>query len=70
VLQMFEENSAEYSAWLDSLTPEALDISVELPFDFGFAPVSAALGFVPAHTSWHAAQIQYMQTIYGDLEWH
>jgi len=70
VLQMFEENCAEYSAWLDALTPEALNATVELPFGSGFAPVSAALSFAPNHTTWHTAQIHYMQTIYGDLDWH
>ena len=70
VLQLLERNSAQYVGWLDALTPEALTATVELPFGSGFAPLTAALAFAPNHTQWHAAQINYMQTIYGDLDWH
>lgn len=70
VLHLLEQNSATYLQWLDSLTPEALTATVTLPFGFGTAPMTAALSFASQHTNWHTAQINYIQTIYGDRVWH
>ncbi|PQV64130.1 DinB superfamily protein [Abditibacterium utsteinense] len=70
VLTLLEENSAAYLQWLQNLTPEALDASIELPFGSGQAPLTTALTFAPSHTNSHTAQIDYIQTIYGDRVWH
>jgi len=70
VLALLDQNGAAYLAWLDTLTPERLEASVEMPFNLGPAPLSLALTFVPAHTRYHVAQLDYLQTIYGDHDWH
>lgn len=70
VLDYFEEKSSAYLSWLDALTLERLLGNVELPFGMGQAPMTAALGFMADHLNWHAAQIAYVQTIYGDRDWH
>ncbi len=69
-LGLLEKNSAEYLAWLDTLTPERLALMIELPFGLGQVPLSVAITFPPAHTNDHAAQIDYIQTVYGDHDWH
>ena len=69
VLALWEENSAAYEAWLAALTPDALDGTIELPFGSGRACLSEALFFLPRHTNWHTAQLEYIQTIYGDRIW-
>lgn len=65
-----EESSDRYVAWLDALTPDRLSSPVTLPFGMGEAPLAVGLSFAPAHTLTHAAQIEYIQTIYGDRDWH
>lgn len=70
VLGLLEENCAAYERWLDALAPEALAGTVELPFGSGRACLAEALSFAPGHTNWHTAQINYIQTIYGDHIWH
>ena len=69
-VSLLEKNSAEYLAWLDALTPERLNTSIQLPFGLGSAPLAAGLAFPAAHTQGHVGQIDYIQTIYGDLDWH
>jgi hypothetical protein len=69
-VSLLEKNSAEYLAWLDALTPERLNTSIQLPFGLGSAPVAAGLAFPAAHTQGHVGQIDYIQTIYGDRAWH
>lgn len=68
VLQLLDENSDAYLGWLDSLTPEFLATTLETPF--GSFPMSNAITFPADHTRGHAAQLEYIQTIYGDLGWH
>jgi hypothetical protein len=70
VLDLLERNSAEYLAYLDALTPDKLDTMAKMPFGLGEAPVRGWLEAPPAHTNYHTAQIEYMQTIYGDQDWH
>ena len=69
VLQLIEENSAAYKQFLETLTAESLDAAIERPFGLGQVPLSAALTAAPDHTRWHTAQIEYIQTIYGDHIW-
>ncbi len=69
VLHLLQENSAAYEAWLGALKPEFLEETIELPFGSGRACLSEALSSAPAHTRWHTAQLDYIQTIYGDHVW-
>ena len=70
VLRLLETNSAAYLRFLDALTPQSLQTTVEMPFGLGATPMTAALDAAANHTKWHAAQIDYIQTIYGDHIWH
>lgn len=70
VLHLLEENSAAYERWLAALSPEALEGTIELPFGSGRACLAEALTFAPGHTNYHTAQINYIQTVYGDHVWH
>jgi len=70
VLRLLEESSAAYIAWLDTLTPDHLQDTATLPFGLGTAPVAIGLTFAPNHLLVHKAQIDYIQTIYGDHDWH
>lgn len=70
VLEILDKHAADYLVWLDALTPDRLDTLVTLPFSLGQAPIGAVLSAEVDHMNWHTAQIQYMQTIYGDHDWH
>ncbi|MGV3616754.1 MAG: SRPBCC domain-containing protein [Fimbriimonas sp.] len=70
VLAVLEANGNAYFAWLNSLTPEDLAVEVKLPYRLGKIPAGVGIEFMPQHLVWHAAQIDYIQTIYGDLEWN
>lgn len=68
VLSLLEQTSAEYLAWLDTPTPEHLASTVHLPF--GPMPMAAGITLPAQHLSGHVAQMDYIQTIYGDRDWH
>jgi hypothetical protein len=70
VVELLERNSRDYFEWLDALSQEVLESDIALPFGMGRAPMPAAISFMPLHIHWHAAQIQYIQTIYGDRQTH
>lgn len=70
VLELLNQNSDAFVTWLDSVTPEQLNTLVTLPFSLGTAPIQAMLSAPTLHTRFHTAQIEYMQTIYGDQDWH
>ena len=69
VLSLLEQNSADYLAWLDMLTVEQLAATVQLPFGPS-APTAVAITFAAYHLRHHVAQMDYIQTIYGDHDWH
>ncbi len=69
VLSLLEQNSADYLAWLDTLTSEQLASMVQLPFGPAM-PTSVCITFAADHLRQHVAQMGYIQTIYGDLDWH
>ena len=68
-LDRLEQTSAQYLAWLDTLTPEQCASTVHLPFG-GPVPMATAITFAAYHLSSHVAQMDYIQTIYGDHDWH
>jgi hypothetical protein len=67
-LRLFDKNSDEFTAWLDSLTPEQLQSEVNTPG--GSVPLAYAITFPADHCRSHAAQMEYIQTAYGDRDWH
>jgi len=67
-LNLLEKNSATYLAWLDTVTDEQLSTRIETPM--GQLPLAFAITFPAFHTRGHAAQIEYIQTIYGDHDWY
>lgn len=70
VLELLETNGSAYLEWLDGMTQAQLESTVEMPFKLGFAPVPVGIAAQAQHMNWHAAQIDYIQTIYGDQDWH
>lgn len=68
VLDLLDQTSDEYLAWLDTLTPEQIGSTVSMPF--GQTPMAAGITLPADHLRSHAAQIDYTQTIYGDHDWH
>lgn len=65
---MLEAARAKYHAYLDSLTEEQL--AKDFPLPFGPRPMSDVITFPADHTRGHAAQLEYTQTCYGDVDWH
>ena len=62
------ETSDKFIAWLDSLTPEQVGSTVQTIF--GSFPMSVAITLAADHMRGHTAQIEYIQTIWGDYDWH
>jgi len=67
-LELLEKNSHEFFAFIDGLTPEALGTTVKS--FLGELPMTVAIGIPTEHTRAHIAQIEYLQTIWGDRDWH
>ncbi len=67
-LGILEQTSGEYLAWLDSLSPTQLASTVET--FFGSLEVASAITIPADHLRNHAAQIDYLQTIWNDTDWH
>lgn len=67
-LAMLEENSTAYLAWLDTVTPEQL--ASTWPNPVRPMPMSVAITLAADHMRGHTTQIDYIQTIYGDHDWH
>ena len=43
---------------------------VDMPFGLEPMPVAVVITFPTFHTRSHIPQIEYIQTIYGDRDWH
>ena len=67
-LAKLEENASTYNAFLDSLTPEQVSSTFKAPF--GEFPMESAITWIADHVRSHCSQIDYIQTCYGDLDWH
>lgn len=59
-----------YFLFLDGLEEADLNRMVTFPFGMGQGPIRAFIVAGPRHTYGHIAQIEYIQTIYGDHDWH
>lgn len=57
----------EYKAWLDTLTEEQLNSMFTSPWMT--LPMSVAITMPINHIKGHTAQLDYLQTIYGDHNW-
>lgn len=68
--EYLEEKCQQYVDILDNLQSEDLGRMVTLPFGLGEAPVGFFMGMGNLHTMGHIAQIEYVQTMYGDHDWH
>jgi hypothetical protein len=69
VVELLDKNSAAYLAYLDTLTPEQLASTTKGFFGSTF-PVSEAITFAAFHMRGHIAQLEYVQTIWGDHDWY
>ena len=67
-LALLEETSDAYLKWLDTVTPEQIASTVQFPM--GVMPMAVAITFAADHMRSNAAQLDYLQTIVGDLDWH
>ncbi|NLC58550.1 MAG: DinB family protein [Armatimonadetes bacterium] len=67
-VQLIEESTEEVLAALDTLTPERIASMVETPWLT--APMPFFMGLPALHMQGHAAQIDYLQTIWGDEQFH
>lgn len=65
-----EEKCQGYVDFLGTLQPEDLSRMLTLPFGLGEAPMAYFMTMGSVHTMGHIAQIEYVQTMYGDLDWH
>jgi len=70
VVEIFEENAKAYVDWIDTLTEEGLNDPITFPFGLGTGTVSYGMNAAARHTEAHIAQLEYIQTIYGDHNWH
>lgn len=68
-LSLLEGNCEEYCAAIGSLTDDQLTGFVEAPFGLGQVPTTLAITFGGMHTRHHQAQLDYVQTCYGDRAW-
>lgn len=66
----FTEKRDSYAALLDTFTRADLIKQLKLPFGLGDAPLAYFMTMGHVHTMGHNAQIEYIQTMYGDHDWH
>lgn len=67
-VRLVEESVQALNSALDEMTPERMATVMDLPF--GTVPVAFWIEVAATHMSDHARQIDYLQTIWGDLEDH
>jgi hypothetical protein len=68
VVKKIQDTSASYIEWLDKLSDEKLGQTWNSPF--GDIPIPVAITLPTYHMEGHIAQLEYVQTIYGDRVWH
>ena len=68
VLTLLECCSTEYLIWVEALTPEQIGSTITLPF--GPMPMAVGITLPADHMRYHTAQLNYLQTISGDRDWH
>ena len=68
VVSGLEDSTKVLLGVIDSLSPARLQETITYPF-FSF-PVVNVLQYASGHMQGHAAQIDYLQTVWGDLDPH
>ena len=68
-LTLWQSRFDAYVSFLISLQPDQMDTQVLLPFGMGALPMHFMAGIGGIHTREHIAQLEYLQTIYGDRDW-
>lgn len=68
VIGLLNQGCDAYCAYVDSLDEQAL--AEKVPFIYGPTARVKVLEMGPAHTSVHGGQLAYLQTIWGDRDWH
>jgi hypothetical protein len=68
-VNLFEEKCDDMVTYLRGLAADEMDRMIDMPFKLGQAPLGAVLGVGALHTRHHLAQLEYLQTIYGDRVW-
>lgn len=69
VIELFQKNTEDVLAALDAATPEQIASTVETPFGFS-ASMAMFMSAPGIHAQTHAAQIDYLQTCWGDQDPH
>ncbi len=67
-VQALETSKTEVCSAIANLTPEAIASTIKTPF--GEMPATFLMQLCGLHPACHASQIDYIQTIYGDMEMH
>ncbi len=70
LVRYFEAARDGYIACLNSFQRDDLDRLVMMPFGLGEAPLRYFMTAGNQHTQSHIPQIEYIQTLYGDHDWH
>jgi hypothetical protein len=70
VADLFVKNAGVFVTWIDNLTEDGLDDPITFPFGLGTGTVLHGITAPARHTEAHIAQLEYIQTIYGDQDWH
>lgn len=68
VLTLLDDASNDFIAYLDGLTPAQVGSTISMMG--GEFPLAVAITFPADHTRGHAAQIEYLHTIWGDHDWY
>lgn len=68
VTALMKRNRDEFASYIDSLDEAGL--AEEAPSLRGPAPRVEGITFAVWHTSVHVSQLEYVQTIWGDRDWH
>ncbi len=67
-LEQLEKGAATYHAWVDGLTEEQFARPFQTPM--GERSMADVITFPADHIRGHTAQLNYIQTVYGDRGWH
>lgn len=68
-LSLWENRFQRYISFLNALQTDQMETMVALPFGMGELPMHYMVGMGAVHTREHVAQLEYLQTIYGDRQW-
>ncbi|MFZ4507855.1 MAG: DinB family protein [Fimbriimonas sp.] len=68
VIQAFEESAARIQATADSYSAE--DLLGTIPTEHGDKTRAERLRFIVLHLWYHSGQLNFIQTLLGDDEWH